>query len=100
MKLFEYMASGTPLITSSVGQLTEIIKQDENGLLVEPGDVIALAQAMEKLINDPGLRDSLALRARMDAERSFSWEQYIDQLENLFGELLTSSAVSGGQKRP
>jgi len=100
MKLFEYMASGTPLITSSVGQLTEIIKQDENGLLVEPGDVIALAQAMEKLINDPGLRDSLALRARMDAERSFSWEQYIDQLENLFGELLTSSAVNGGQKRP
>ena len=90
MKLFEYMASGTPVITSSIGQLAEIIRNEENGLLVEPGDVCALSLAMEKLINNPTLRSSLSQNARLDVERSFSWEQYIDRLENLFNEILTS----------
>jgi glycosyltransferase involved in cell wall biosynthesis len=90
MKLFEYMASGTPLITSSIGQLSEIIKNDENGLLVEPGDICALSLAMERLINNPTLGNHLSHNARVDVERSFSWEKYIDQLENLFSEVLAS----------
>jgi glycosyltransferase involved in cell wall biosynthesis len=90
MKLFEYMASGTPLITSSIGQISEIIKNDENGLLVEPGDVCALSLAMEKLINNPTLRSSLSQNARLDVERSFSWEQYVGRLENLVNEVLAS----------
>jgi glycosyltransferase involved in cell wall biosynthesis len=90
MKLFEYMASGTPLITSRVGQLSEIIRNDENGLLVEPGDAGALSQAMERLIDNPSLSRSLSQNARRDVERSFSWEQYIHQLENLLDEVLTS----------
>jgi glycosyltransferase involved in cell wall biosynthesis len=98
MKLFEYMASGTPLITSCVGQLSEVIKHGENGLLVEPGDATALAQAMERLINDPTLRNSLAQHAREDVERSFSWEHYIIQLENLSVETLTTHKVKRGKK--
>jgi glycosyltransferase involved in cell wall biosynthesis len=90
MKLFEYMASGTPLITSMVGQLTEIIRNEDNGVLVEPGDIGALSLAMEKLIDNPTLRCSLSQNARRDVERSFSWEQYADRLENLLDEVLTS----------
>jgi len=93
MKLFEYMASGTPLITSSVGQLTEIIRNEENGLLVESGDASALSLAIEKLINNPTLRNYLSHNARVDVERSFSWEKYIDRLEHLFSDTLTSRHV-------
>ena len=99
MKLFEYMASGTPLITSSMGQLTEIIRNEVNGLLVEPGDVCSLSLAMEKLINNPTLRNYLAHNARIDAERSFSLEKYIDRLEDLFSEILISRNVRIDQKR-
>jgi glycosyltransferase involved in cell wall biosynthesis len=98
MKLFEYMASGTPLITSSIGQLTEIISNEENGLLVEPGDVCELSLAMEKLINNPTLRNYLSHNARIDVERSFSLEKYIDRLENLFSEILASRNLCIGQK--
>ncbi len=98
MKLFEYMASGTPLITSRVGQLTEVIRNEDNGLLVEPGDVGALSLAMEKLIDNPTLRSCLSQNARRDVERSFSWEQYADRLENLLDEVLTSR--SGKIDRP
>jgi len=90
MKLFEYMASGAPLITSSVGQLTEIIRNGENGLLVEPGDVNALSLAMGKLINNPTLSEYISHNARVDAEQLFSWEKYIDRLENLICEVLAS----------
>jgi glycosyltransferase involved in cell wall biosynthesis len=90
MKLFEYMASGTALITSSIGQISEIVKNEENGLLVEPGDAGALSLAMERLINNPSLRRSLSQTARQDVERSFSWEQYIERLESLLDEVFAS----------
>ena len=90
MKLFEYMASGAPLITSPVGQISEIIQNEENGLLVEPGDAGALCLALEKLIDNPSLRSSLAQNARRDVEQSFSWEQYTGRLENLIDEVYAS----------
>jgi glycosyltransferase involved in cell wall biosynthesis len=90
MKLFEYMASGTPLITSAIGQISEIIKHEENGLLVEPGDAGALTLAMEKIINNPSLSRCLSHNARRDVEQSFSWEQYTGKLENLLDEALAS----------
>jgi glycosyltransferase involved in cell wall biosynthesis len=93
MKLFEYMACGTSLITSSVGQLTEIIRNEENGLLVEPGDIQALSLAMERLINNPTLRDYLSHNARIDVEQFYSLEKYTDRLEELFSEVLTSRGV-------
>jgi glycosyltransferase involved in cell wall biosynthesis len=93
MKLFEYMASGAPLITSPIGQISEIIKDEENGLLVEPGDPGALALAMERLIDNPTLRDCLSQNARRQVERSFSWEKYSDRLENLIDEVLVSRNI-------
>ncbi|MGF1507238.1 MAG: glycosyltransferase family 4 protein, partial [Anaerolineae bacterium] len=53
MKLFEYMASGTPLVASDLPSTAEIITHGENGLLVPPGDVNALAAALRTLITDP-----------------------------------------------
>jgi glycosyltransferase involved in cell wall biosynthesis len=97
MKLFEYMASGTPLITSAIGQISEIIKHEENGLLVEPGDAGALTLAMEKIINNPSLSSCLSHNARRDVEQSFSWEQYTGKLENLLDEVLASH---NGKKQP
>jgi len=68
----EAMACGTPVIASNSSSLPEVV--GEGGILVEPTDVEALAEAMEVLLVDDALRDELRQRALAQAAK-FSWEQ-------------------------
>ncbi|NWG35225.1 MAG: glycosyltransferase family 4 protein [Chloroflexi bacterium] len=86
MKLFEYMASGKAVIASAMGQIMDVLRDGENGLLVPPGDELALAAAIERLIADAPLRDRLGWQARDDAVRYHSWEQYILRLEAVLAD--------------
>ena len=61
--VIEAMAHGLPIITTSVGGSPDLITSDA-GILVPPGDSIALADAMERLAADPVLRKSMGLAAR------------------------------------
>jgi glycosyltransferase involved in cell wall biosynthesis len=84
LKLYEYMAAGKAIIASAIGQINNVIRDGQNGLLVPPEDVSAMATAMQRLINDPGVRTQLSQNAREDAVRKHSWEQYISRLERVF----------------
>lgn len=66
-KLFEYLAAGKPCVCSAIGQVAEIIHDGETGLLVPPGDVPALAEALTRLTTDAALRTLLGAAARQDA---------------------------------
>jgi glycosyltransferase involved in cell wall biosynthesis len=91
MKLFEYMASGKAIIASAVGQITDVIQDGVNGVLVPPGDVLAMATAMDTLIHNTDLRCRLGNQARADAVRDHSWEQYVTRLDRVF------RAIIGGE---
>ena len=84
MKLFEYMASGKAVIATAMGQVKEVIKDGENGLLVPASDEQALADAINKLIEDAPLRNNLGKQAREVAVQNHSWESYLFRLENAF----------------
>lgn len=73
IKLFEYMASGTPVVASDLPSTREIIKDGISGILVPPDDPKALAEAINRLINDKELGRRLAARAKSDV-REFTWE--------------------------
>lgn len=62
----EAMSVGKPVIGSRVGGIPDIITDERNGLLVEPGDTTALTIAMTRLIEDGALRDRLGAQARAD----------------------------------
>lgn len=83
LKLFEYMASGKAVVASAIGQINQVIRDRENGLLVPPGDSSALASALDTLLSDKNLRDALGEQARRDAESKYSWDNYIARLERL-----------------
>ena len=68
----EALACGTPVIASSRSSLPEVV--DEGGVLVEPADVEALAEAMEALLVDDVLRVELQQRALTQAAK-FNWKQ-------------------------
>jgi glycosyltransferase involved in cell wall biosynthesis len=94
MKLFEYMASGTAVIASGVGQLAEVVQDGSNGLLVLPGDVSAMTAGLARLLGDPALRSRLGQQARKDAVRKHSWETYISRLECLFDAVISAQPVN------
>ena len=64
LSMLEAMAWQVPVIVTPVGGISEIVIHGENGLLVEPGDIKQLADAMKSLITDVDLRLSLAAKGR------------------------------------
>ena len=73
--LREAFASGRPVIATKVGDIPEIIKHKENGLLVEPGDSKALAAAILELIRDPQLAAHCAANGLRYAAEHFSFDE-------------------------
>lgn len=80
----EAMACGTPVIASTAGSLPEVV--GDSGLLCDPTDVEALADAMRSLVDDPSRRDRLA---RLALERSaiFTWDAVGRSLLDVFDDL-------------
>jgi glycosyltransferase involved in cell wall biosynthesis len=58
--VLEALAVGTPVIATAVGGVPEVVREGANGLLVSPGDVGALAEAIRRLATDDALRGALA----------------------------------------
>lgn len=93
MKLFEYMASGTAVIASAVGQVAAVLQHGTNGLLVPPEDAAALAWALKGLIGDPSLRLQLGMQAREDVVRRHSWNHYVSRLERIYATVISRRPV-------
>jgi len=90
IKLFEYMASGKPLVASALAGITEVIRDGENGLLFPPSDSGALAQAMQYLLDHPAKARQLADRARQDAAL-YTWGQRAVRIHRFIEQYSSSS---------
>jgi glycosyltransferase involved in cell wall biosynthesis len=73
LKVLEYMAAGLPVVASRIGQIQELIRDGETGLLCEPDDAIALAERLRQLRGDPGLRSKLGTAARDAVLKNHTW---------------------------
>ncbi len=79
-KLYEYMASGRPIVASNLGQIAEVLSDGESALLVPPDDPEALAAAVIRLIDDSCLRVRLGSAARLAAEARHTWRQNAERV--------------------
>ena len=84
IKLFEAMAAGRPIIASDLPPIREIIKHEKTGLLVEPADIDAWIQAIERLRKYPDFAVGMAKTARKKAER-YSWIKRAEGIAKLHG---------------
>ena len=84
LKMFEYMASGVPIVASDLLSLRDVLRDGENSLLVEPSDPAALATAIERLLGDGDLSRDLAARAGADVRR-YTWIERAKGLLTLVG---------------
>src|SRR5262249_47923748 len=74
LKVYEYMAAGLPVVASRIGQLAQILRHEETGLLCPPGDSLALAAELERLRCDLALRKRLGAAARATALEKHTWD--------------------------
>jgi glycosyltransferase involved in cell wall biosynthesis len=90
MGVLETMSFGKPVVATRVGGVSEIVVEGETGYLKRLGDVRALAAAVRKLANDPGLCERLGAAAKARAQEHFSAEasvgKYVDFYRRVMAE--------------
>jgi glycosyltransferase involved in cell wall biosynthesis len=79
-KLFEYMAAGRAIVASAVGQIADVLQDEQSALLVPPEDPEALADAIVRLVDDMILRTRLGQAARQAAVEHHTWRQNAERL--------------------
>ena len=81
--LMEAMACGLPVVTTGVSGITELVRNGENGLIVEPDRPVELADALHRLIKDPELAGHLAERGRSTISERFDAATTAAQMASL-----------------
>lgn len=84
MALLEAMASGTAVVSTSVGGIPAIIKDGYNGFIVTPGDIEALVRKLAILCSNPSLRETMGHRCRQLVLDELDVNPYIDRLFTLY----------------
>lgn len=97
LKLFEYMASGRPVLCSDLPVLKEVVADGVNARLFRADDAESLAAGIEHLRTDRSLSDSLAHAAKASVTQ-YTWERRAEQVVS-FIERRTSARVDGGDRR-
>lgn len=86
--LIEALASGVPVIASSVGGITDIVRDKENGFLVKEKDPHELSQKILELSSDAGLRSRLGKSGLEYVRQNFSQDKVIQDFLNLYKKIL------------
>ena len=81
--LVEAMACGLPVVTTTAGGVPELVRHEHNGLMCDPGDVLAIAAGVTRLLDDPGLRATLGAAARHTAEADYDVDAAAEAMERV-----------------
>lgn len=92
--LIEALAYGKAVVASEAGGIVDIVRHEDTGLLVPPGDATALAGALERLIRHPELARSLGRAGREHVAADYSWSTIIERLIALYGRVVSGASRS------
>ena len=84
----EAMAHARPVVAGDVGGLRDLVVHEETGLLVRPGDVAALREALSRLLGDADLRRRFGEAGRARIAEHFTWERFADETLRAYEDAL------------
>lgn len=87
--LVEAMAAGLPVVASDIAGYREVVRDGVEGWLVPPGDPGALAQAVDRILDDPQAAETFA-RAGRDRAQRYSWDTVAREIESVYFEVAGS----------
>jgi glycosyltransferase involved in cell wall biosynthesis len=88
VSIIEALAAKLPVIATAVGGVPDVIRHDDTGVLIPPGDPSAFATALDRIVADAELRQTVRVRGRADVERRFSHERLVSDMATLYTNLL------------
>jgi glycosyltransferase involved in cell wall biosynthesis len=86
--IIEALAAARPVIATEAGGVTDILEHEITGMLVPPGDAHALALNIERLAEDPALRERLAGSGRRHATAAYAGSQHVSRVTALYQQCL------------
>ena len=87
IKIFEYMASGKPILAPNLPWINEIIQNNQNGLLYDPFSSEDLAQKIDFIFGNPNLINKLGTRAKIDSKK-YSYKTRINKLIKIIDSII------------
>jgi glycosyltransferase involved in cell wall biosynthesis len=92
----EALASGCPVVATRVGGVPDVVRDGEDGFLVDPGAVDDLADRLAQLANDPDLRRRMGKAGRARVVPRYGVDRLIDDVDRLYRELLAKKGLATG----
>jgi glycosyltransferase involved in cell wall biosynthesis len=97
-KLFEYMAAGRAIIASRLGQIADVLDDDQTALLIDPGEPMALVAALKRLADNRAVRERLGRNAQAKA-RQYTWLANAQRILDAFQSLPETEPPRGARSR-
>jgi glycosyltransferase involved in cell wall biosynthesis len=88
VSVIEAGACENPVVVSNVGGLPEVVEDGVTGIIVPAKNPIATADAIEKLILDKSLRESMGKAGRKRVEALYKWENNVEQMMEIYYKTL------------
>jgi glycosyltransferase involved in cell wall biosynthesis len=88
------MGAGLPVIATRVAGIPEVVRHDETGLLVPPGDAAELGAALSRVVHEPGLGMRLGTAAREFVRPRFGVDGYLRSVTELYDRLLAAKRIA------
>ena len=86
--LLQSMAAGTPILASSIPGYRTVIKDNQDGLLIDPWDELEFSRKLLMLLKNQDLRQRLSIRAK-DTVKKYDWNTVTDQIEEKYRQALS-----------
>jgi L-malate glycosyltransferase len=88
VSVIESMACGKPVIATDIGGLREVISDGVDGILVQPGNIVSAADAIEKLVLNSELRTYLGQNGKKKVHKYFNWEDNLNSMISIYYDLI------------
>jgi glycosyltransferase involved in cell wall biosynthesis len=84
LTVLEAMASGLPVVATPVGGTPELVRDEVNGYLFPVGDSKALAEAINRSLDNPAKAQEMGRQGRSWVEDRYTWDQVVEQTERVY----------------